>query len=242
MVCSRRFWTAPSAERWVDTFWIAFAMVLTAASAFVESVPFTCSPFTPMPLALIDSKDTSILFSAVVSAPTWKLKIKAFSEELSAVLPDAPIASFTLTSASASRSLRFPVYVPVTLALVDSTFNCLLIVAEPVALFWTSIPYEFAISVIVFVTSLPFFSVTVAFVPSEVILTTFWALVLSVILKLVSSLETTSTVPILISAPSVNLAAVLPFAATVTPSTVPKTSFAAKVFSLPFEAASPFNR
>ena len=124
-------------------------------------------------LALIDSKDTSILFSAVVSAPTWKLKIKAFSEELNAVLPDAPIASFTLTSASASRSLRFPVYVPEIAASVVSTFNCLLMVAEPVALFLTSIPYEFPISAIVFVTSVPSFSVTVAFVPSEVILTTF---------------------------------------------------------------------
>ena len=89
------------------------------------------------------------------------------------MLPDAPIASFTLTSASASRSLRFPVYVPEIAASVVSTFNCLLMVAEPVALFLTSIPYEFPISAIVFVTSVPSFSVTVAFVPSEVILTTF---------------------------------------------------------------------
>ena len=95
------------------------------------------------------------------------------------------------------------------------------------------------------VTSVPFFKVTVALVPSDVIFVTSLANVCAAafsILKLVSSLDTTFTVPMVISAPSVSFAAVVPFAFTVTPSTVPNTSSCAKVFVLPFYAASPFKR
>ena len=73
MVCSRRFWTAPSAERWVDTFWIASAMVLIAAVALDASLPFTFNPVTWRPDALIESMLRLILLFAVESAPTWRL-------------------------------------------------------------------------------------------------------------------------------------------------------------------------
>ena len=76
MVCSKRFWTAPSAERWVETFWIAAEMVSIAAVALVSSSPDTWRPFTPSPRALIIEMSTSILLSSVESAPTWRLKFK----------------------------------------------------------------------------------------------------------------------------------------------------------------------
>jgi len=55
-------------------------------------------------------------------------------------------------------------------------------------------------------------------------------------------LDFNSTVPIAISALSCNVAAVVPFAFTVTPSTLPITSPAAKAFVFPFATLSPFNK
>ena len=55
-------------------------------------------------------------------------------------------------------------------------------------------------------------------------------------------LDFNSTVPIAISALSCNVAAVVPFAFTVTPSTLPITSPAVKAFVFPFATLSPFNR
>ena len=77
MVCSRRFWTAPSEERWVDTFWIAAAIVSIALSALVLLVPSTFSPSMPRLFAPMDSISTEILFSSVESAPTCRLKVNA---------------------------------------------------------------------------------------------------------------------------------------------------------------------
>ena len=76
--------------------------VSTALSAFVESEPVTLIPSTPIDFALIESIVTEILFSLVVSAPTWKLNSNALEPLLNAVSPDAYFSSFDILCASFS--------------------------------------------------------------------------------------------------------------------------------------------
>jgi hypothetical protein len=52
---------------------------------------------------------TSILFSAVVSAPTWKLNTSDLADVLNAVAPDEPTVSLTLTSSPTFKLSRLPV-------------------------------------------------------------------------------------------------------------------------------------
>ena len=107
MVCSRRFWTAPSAERWVETFWIAAEMVSIAAVALVSSSPDTWIPFTPSPRALIIAISTSILLSSVESAPTWRLKFKEAFKSANASTVTLPSLSTLIDLISpAPASLR----------------------------------------------------------------------------------------------------------------------------------------
>ena len=132
------------------------------------------------------------------------------------------------TSAPTANLSRFPVYVPLISALVVSALSSFEMIAVPFLV--PSISYLFLIFATVSVSSFPSLRVTVTFVPSDTTLVTFADLLFassgfSIVIS--ALLDTNCTVPIFISPLSDNVAAVVPFALTVTPSTVPIVSPAA---------------
>ena len=97
-MCSRRFWIAPSEERWDETFLIAASIVSIDVVAFFSES--TLSPSIPNPAALIDSIVTEILLFDALSEPTWRLNSNGLATPVSdnVIVPSDDIVAFAFTS------------------------------------------------------------------------------------------------------------------------------------------------